>query len=64
MKTDWMSKTIHRATINQAALRITTLPIVIYTRSETEPPYEPYLIVQKYDATGTETVDGEGNLGR
>lgn len=48
--------------LKMAALRMTPKPITIFTRTHEEYPYNPYLLVKKFDPTSMETIDGKGNL--
>lgn len=52
-----------RNALHVAAIKMTPKPITIFTRTHTEPPYNPYLLVKQFDPTTiTESVDGKGKL--
>lgn len=51
-----------REGLRKAALKMTSKPIMISTRTESTPPYRPYLVVKQFDLSGIETVDGYGVL--
>ena len=48
--------------LHEAALKMTDKPITIFTRTEAEYPYNPYLLVKQFDPTRMETIDGKGSL--